>query len=174
MSESNKDVKPLGAFAGGGSIGFGVGSLYIRYGDSKKYLGKVVSFDAVSRASLHDIIPPALGFSGETQNIITTITAPKTSISIDSVLDCSSLGLDFYQCIDYLRDYQRFYTRKNAYQVADFLCIQLTENKGWVFGLALSEFSFKAMPGKPTIISISLSGVRTGSEWYVESCASWW
>jgi hypothetical protein len=149
------------------------GSLYIKYGNTKKYLGKVTSMDSVSRASLHDIVPPALGFSGETQNVETAITTPKTYISLDAILDCSSLGLNFYQCIDYLRAYQRFYTSKTAYQFRDFLCIQLTNNNGWWFGLAISEFSFKAHPGKPTLITISISGVRTEGEGYVADCASW-
>jgi len=149
------------------------GSLYIRYGGSKKYLGKVVSMDVVSKTSLQEIIPPAFGFSGESQNVVTTITAPKTYISLDSILDCSSLDLDFYQCIDYLRDYQRFYTSKNAYLFGDYLCIQLTNSNGWWFRLAVSEFGFKTHPGKPTIISISISGVRTGEEGYVADCGAW-
>jgi len=149
------------------------GSLFIKYGSTKKYLGKVVSMDSISRASLQDIVPPALGFSGETQSVETIITAPKTYISIDAVLDCSSLGLNFYQCIDYLRAYQRFYTSKNVYQFGDYLCIQLTDSNAWWFGLAVSEFSFKAHPGKPTLITLSISGVRTGGEGYVADCASW-
>jgi len=149
------------------------GSLYIKYGSGKKYLGKVISMDSASRASLHDIVPPALGFSGESQNVETIITAPKTYISLDAILDCSSIGLDFYRCIDYLRAYQRFYTSKIVYQFGDYLCIQLTGNNGWWFGLAISEFGFNAMPGKPTVIKVSISGVRTGGEGYVPDCSTW-
>lgn len=153
--------------------GPGPGSIYIKYGGGKKYLGRATSLDVSSKASLQELIPPALGFSGETQSVVTVITSPRTYIHIDALLDCSSLGMDFYQCVDYLRDYQRFYASKTAYQFADYLCIQLTSNKGWVFALAISEFSFRGMPGKPTLISISISGVRTGGEETVPSCADW-
>jgi hypothetical protein len=149
------------------------GSLYIKYGNTKKYLGKVTSMDVSSKASLHDIMPPALGFSGEVHNVETVITAPKTHVSIDVLLECSSLNMNFYQCVDYLRAYQRFYTSKVVYQFADYLCVQLTSSNGWWFGLAISEFSFSAMPGKPTVIKISISGVRTGEEGYIGSCATW-
>ena len=150
-----------------------VGSIYIKYGSpaTAMYLGVVTSFSSASKASLFDIDPPALGLSGESQSVRTIITAPKTYVDIDVVLDCTKLGYNFYQCVDYLRGYQRFYAQKNAWGFADFVCIQLTQSKGWWFALAVSNFEFKAYPGKPTLISIGIAGERSGGEGYVGDCS---
>jgi len=151
------------------------GSIYLKYGGQKIYLGTVTSLSVASRASIHTIKPPAIGASGDEATIDTIIFPPKSYIDIDVVLDCTKLGsdFDFYRCVDYLRSYQRFYVSKDAGHFADFICIQLTQNNAWWFALAISDFEFKAHPGKPTLISIGINGMRTGSEGYTSDCATW-
>jgi hypothetical protein len=156
------------------------GSIYLKYGGQKIYLGTVTSLSVASRASIHSINPPAVGMSGDEQAVDTILLAPKTHIDIDIILDCTKLNFDFYQCVDYLRSYQKFYAKKDAGHFADFICIQLTKNNAWWFALAISNFEFKAYPGKPTLISIGITGMRTGfqpftdpTEGYTSDCATW-
>lgn len=147
------------------------GSVYLKYGGQLMYLGVATSFSSASRASLFDIDPPAIGLSGEGQSVRTTITAPKTYVDIDAILDCTKLGYDLYQCVDYMRRYQRFYTQKPSWGFADFICIQLTESTGWWFALAVSNFEFKVIQGKPTLVSVGISGERSGGEGFVSDCS---